>query len=245
MMILGRVLVCSTLGLLLGISSASAVVTIDVVDTTGILGSTAVVDVDVVGLAADGPAGSLDFDLVVNGDVFDLGDTPDCEIQFPVNQASAFFPMAQPEPPSRRIRFSAADLQPDDPLSMDGTLWTCNFPVSADAALGDSEIVVENIAIFDELGLNELESEGVNGNVLIEEQPPFSPTPVPPTATNTPEPTNTARPTNTTAPTSTRPPGGGGDDDDGCQVVAPANSSAGWLLLIPAAALLWQRRRSR
>jgi len=244
MMTLGRVLAYGTLGLVLGISSASAIVTVEVQDTTGNLGATAPVDVDVIGLAADGPAGSLDFDLLVDGDVFDLGDEPDCTIQFPVNQASAFFPAAQPEPPAIRIRFSAADLQPDDPLNMDGTLWSCSFAVRDDAPEGDSDLAIENISIFDSLGLNELDSEGVSGVAVIQTAPPFTPTPPPPTATNTPEPSNTPRPTNTTAPTNTRAPGGG-DDDDGCQVVAPANSSAGWLLLIPAAALLWQRRRSR
>ena len=82
----------------------------------------------------------------------------------------------QPDAPQRRIRLSAADLdQANDPLSVDGVLWSCNLPVADSATIGsETTIAVESVAAFDLLGLNELESEGEDGVVAISEAPPFS-----------------------------------------------------------------------
>lgn len=140
------------------------------------------------------------------------------------------------------ISFNPAESDTDIP---DGLVYTCNVSVPADAEVGSTILLENQIAGITNVDREDIDVTEASADGSVEVVPPATSTPTP---TDTPAVTATS--TNTATPESTatntpRPTKAGGDDDDGCQMVAPANTNSGWLLLLPAAVLIWRRRRAR
>jgi len=224
-------------------------------------GGTATFDVTLSGVAAGGTlANNAQVDIIFPSAVFDIATGPGACTLDPrlsaLNHTESLPTSPNPGEGNRRLRLSVIDSL--DPLGevTDGRLYTCNFPVKADAPVGEVTLTATRQNVGDTSG-NVLTSTTVNGVVVV---CTGGGNPATPTSTPTSTPTNTevpptVTPTNTTAQptltpttvpptrTPTRGSTGGIEDEDGCQMTTTSSSSA-WALLVPVMMAFALRRRS-
>ncbi len=224
-------------------------------------GATANFSVSLHGVAAGGTlANNAQLDIIFPTAAFDVTSGSVCTLDprlAALNHTESLPTSPNPGEGNKRLRLNVIDSL--DPLGdvTDGVLYTCAFPVKADAATAEVVLNGTRVNVGDTTGtviLASGESAAVDGIVVICAEGPG-----PATETPTATPTETAVPTvtDTVAPTATRTrtpippvatatPGAGGliEDEDGCQMTARGTSSA-WALLIPGIILLGLRRRNR
>ena len=207
------------------------------------------------GVAAGGTlANNAQLDIIFPTAVFNVTAGSVCTLAprlAALNHTESLPTSPNPGEGNKRLRLNIIDSL--DPLGdvTDGVLYTCAFPVNADAATAAVALDATRQNVGDTSG-NILTSTTVDGVVVVcaEGLPPTAtPTATPtetlvPTATDTPAPTatRTVAPTNTSVPPTAAPVTA--EDEDGCQIAARGTSN-GWVLLIPGLVLLALRRRSR
>jgi len=160
---------------LVGATAAQAALTLTIGNSTASPGGNAQFDVTIAGLAADGPAGSIEFNILFNADVFDVTGTS-CTIGS--NVAAKVTP-ASNVTGTGVLYLASVVKSADDPLTgaQDGTLWACNFGVKANAPEGPQDLQANDIYVTDPLGLTQIATNGVNGVVTIQVAPADTATP--------------------------------------------------------------------
>lgn len=146
-----------------------------------------------------GRATQAGFDLFLSNLVFDAaGMEMACakDPQLTAHTASAVLVAFPPPPPNQyRLRFVISDLAPPADLLPNGPLVRCRFDVRPQAPIGATPLTLDRYFAFDTRGTLISTVGAINGEVVVD--------PDPPTPTSTPTQTQTATPTETSTRTVT------------------------------------------
>jgi hypothetical protein len=192
-----------------GVATGTAA-TVIVGDAFGAPGGTAAVTVSFTSM--EGEAGSLQLEVFYDGTDLSLDPAADCQLsdRLTQQQLSATLPPDQPDPPERRLIIGVfAALSSPEATFTDGDLATCDFGVSAEAAVGTTvdltvpvdrvQVVRGDLSVICGRGSTPLVDCGAqDGAVVIGEAPTPTPTDTPVnTPVDTPTDTPTGMPMNT------------------------------------------------